>query len=337
VTKSSIRILSVLGSLIVVALVLFAAISFILQPSSIAFRERSGLGKSQTITAQAGTNALAIGKGDVFPFLLEVQYDSTQITGIDRSSLDKAVDVKPFEIKSFQEAEFDSESDPRTRIYQREYDLQFITGSITETYQLPTIVVRYQLRNGDAYAEKAVVPDPIRVTGRLPADVSNLELRPLTDKVQDPSKERFVWALWALGVVLVVGSGVDLITRVLPKYRQQTQQLRCREGGDVLVQAYRSLNHRLASKAAPAILLNQIDHMLRLVLVRKAKANWLEEPNLEDIPHEIQPVVAALFENCQLARSQSPVGLLPLDQTLSHLDAVLRFYYGAREVEAWKD
>jgi hypothetical protein len=336
VKKKQIWILVVLATMVVVALLAFAAHSFVLQASPIVMAGKAkGLGKDQIILAQAGTSALGIGKGDVFPFLLEVQYDTTQVAGIDRASLDTSVNLQPFEIRDYKETEFDV--DAHTRVYRREYELQLINGKLDQAYQLPTIVVRYQLKNSDGFAEKAVVPDPILVVSRLPADVSNLELRPITDKVEDPSRDRFIWVLWAFGGLMVVGGAADLTWRVLPQWRERAKKRRKIEGGDIFIQAYRSLYQHVAMKKEPKSLLHQIDHILRLVLAQKEKAGWLEEPDLEKVSVEIQPVVTALFEKCQQAYGADGIEPADVDQTIKQLDEVLQFYFGAGEVEAWRN
>ena len=334
--KKQIRILVALATLVVVALLAFFAASFVLQASPMVMAGKGkGLGQDQVISGQAGAREFGVRKGDAFPFLLEVLYDSTQIAEIDRASLDKSVDLKPFEIRGYQETE--SAMDTRTRVYRREYTLQLIDGKLDQAYQLPTIVVRYQLKNSDGFAEKAVVPDPIWVASRLPADVSNLELRLITDKVEDPSKDRFVWVLWAFGGLMVVGGAADLTWRVLPQWREQAKKRRKVEGGDIFIQAYRSLYQHVAMKKEPKSLLHQIDHILRLVLAQKEKAGWLEEPDLEKVSAEIQPVVTALFEKCQQAYGADGIEPADVDQTIKQLDEVLQFYFGAGEVEAWRN
>lgn len=333
-------LLAALAALAVVALIAFAAALFIFQSSPLAFQKGTQkgtrLGKNEVILAQARPGDFGVRKGDAFPYVLEVQYDPAQIAGIDGASLDKAVDLKPFEIRDFKETEVDW--DARTRVYRREYEIQLIDGKVDQVYEFPTIVVRYRLKNSNGFAEKAVVPDPIFVVSRLPADVSNLELRPITEKVADPSRDRFVWVIWALGGLMVVGGAADLTWRVIPQWREQAKQRRRRriESGDVLVQAYQSLRENVAKGTEPRRLIYQMDHILRIVLARKEKIGWLEEPNLDSVPSGIRPSVSSLFARCQKAHGMEPVEPTEVEQALGQLDEVLQFYFGTGEVEAWR-
>jgi hypothetical protein len=336
VKKKQTRILVALAAIVVVVVLTFVTVSFVLRPSPIVMSGKGkGLGKGLMISGQAGAGEFGVRKGDTFPFQLEVLYDSTRIAGIDRASLDKSVDLSPFEMRGYQEAE--SVMDSTTRIYRRVYTLQLIDGKLDQPYQLPTIVVRYQLKDSNGFAEKAVVPDPILVASRLPKDVGDLELRLITDKVVDPSRGRFIWALWILGGLIFVGGAADLTWRVLPQWKARTKRQMRMEGGDVVVQAYRSLVQNLAGKAKPKVTLHQMDHFLRVVLAQKEQTGWLEEPDLDKVPGEIRPVVKALFEKCQQTYGADEIDPAGVDQMVKQLDEVLQFYFGAGEVEVWRN
>ncbi len=328
-------VLVVILVLLGLAVLAAAAVAFILQPGPIVLAGKGhSLGKDLVISAQAGPREYGVGKGDVFPFLLEVLYDSNQVAGIDRPSLDQAVNFKPFEVRHYTESEFAMDS--RVRVYRREYELQFIDGKLDQPYQLPTIVVRYQLNNTNGFAEKAVVPAPIYVRSRLPQDVSDIELQLITDKIQDPSRNRLIAVLWVFGGLLLVGTVVDLAGRVIPRWRERVKQRRGPQSSDALVQAYRSLNP-LTAPDGGAALLRQIDHILRLVLADKEKQGWLDEPSLDRVPDEIKPVLTALFGRCQQAYGRNGIGPTDTEQTVQELDRILGFYYGAGEVEAWRN
>ncbi len=334
-----IRILTALAVLILVALAAWAAFSFVVQPSPVVLAGKGkGLGKDQIISGQASTSALSVGKGDVFRFRLEVMYDSNQIAGIDRASLDRTVNFKPFEIRGYQET--DAFMDARTRIYRRDYELQFIEGALDQPYQLPTIVVRYQLKNADGFAEKAVVPAPITVGKRVPENVgenqTEVELRPITDKIQDPSRDRLIGVLGGLGALFLIGGVMHLTLRTLPQWREEMKQRRERESGDTLVQAYRALGEQIATKVEPQLVLHQMDYLVRLVLVQKEKTGWLDEPNLTQVSAEIRPALTALFQQCEQSYARNGDRPTDIHPSVEQLDEVLKFYYGAREVEAWK-
>lgn len=321
--------------LVAVVLLVLVVASFVTQPSPIVSAGKGkGLGKDQLISGQAFAREFGVRKGDAFPFLLEVLYDPIQVAGIDRASLDRSVDVKPFEIRGYQETDY--AVNDRTRVYRREYTLQLIEGKVDQAYQLPTIVVRYQLPHATGYAEKAIVPNPISTVSRLPADVTDMELRPISDKIDDPSRDRLIGVLWAAGGLVALGAIVHLTWRVIPEWRVQSQQRRRINGGDVIVQAYRSLDAQLAMQADAKSVLHQIDHVLRLTLAQKEKMNWLEEPNLDRIPAEIRLTVMELFSKCQQSYGINGIGPTDLRPAAEHLDAILEFYFGAGEVEAWR-
>lgn len=330
-----IRIPVVLAAFVVVVLAGIAVVSLILQPTPPAFRVGSALKRGDIIFAQARAGDFGVRLGDAFPFLLQVQYDTAQVAGIDRASLDRAVSFKPFEIRGYKETEFDLDS--HTHLYQREYSLQLIDGQVGKTFSFPTIVVRYQLRNANGFAEKAVVPDPIFVGARLPENVDDLELRLITAFVVDPSRERLIWAVWALGGFLLVAGAADLTLRALPAWRKQAMQRRRMRSGDVFVQAYRSLCQRAAAPGDPKSLLHQTAHVLRLVLAQQEKVGLLEEPDLEKLPSAIRSTVTALFDECQQAYRADGIQAVSVEQAMKQLEAILQFYFGEREVEAWRD
>jgi hypothetical protein len=334
VRKRKTWIVAILATL-AVALLAFGVASFILKSSPIVFQKAKGLGRGHVLLGYAGAKNPLIGKGDAFPFLLTVEYDPNQIAGIDSDALDKAVDLRPFEIRDYRETEY--AVDARTRVYQREYELQFIDGKVDQSCQLPTIVVRYRLNNSNAFAEKAVVPDPIFVAARLPADISNLELRPISDKVADPSRDRLLWVLWALGGLLAIGGAIDITLRTIPRWKEKVKQGKRLEEREVLIQAHRALHRHVAMNVEPRVLLRQVDCILRLVLAKKLRTGWLEEPDLKDVSVEIKPVLADLLENCQRAYSPNGVGPADVDQTVKQLEQVLQFYFGTGEVEAWRN
>jgi hypothetical protein len=321
-----------LAALAVVVLLAWVAGAFVLQTGPVLYRKPRGLGQDQIISAQAYAGAFGIHKGDAFPFLLQVLYDSTLITGIDRASLDQAADLKPFEVRSFRDVEYDL--DGRTRVFERQYELQLIDGEAGRIYSLPTIVVRYRLGVANGLAEKAVVPDPISVAKILPDNINPLELRPISDMVADPSRERFTWVLVAFGVLVMVTGIADLTWQAVRPFRDRTPASP-RENSAGVAQAYRSLQRGLTN-LAPRALHHQIYHILWLVLNRKEGAGWLQEPHLDRVTPEIRPVVVALYARCERAYSSNEIGAGEIALTVDQLNQVLRFYYGASEIEAWK-
>ncbi len=327
------RLATILAACAIVALLASLAYIFVFRPGPVLYRQAQGLARDQMIAARAYAGTFSVRKGDAFPFVLQVLYDSTQIGGIDRATLDQAVNLKPFEVRAFRDTEYDL--DERTRVLQRQFDLQLIDGKVGQTYQPATIVVRYQLRQANSLGEKAVVPDPILVAARLPDKIDNLELRPISDMVEDASRDRFVWVLFALGGVMVAGGAADLAWRATRPFRNR-QAPPAVQGGHILAQAYRALYQR-SSAEPPAFVLHRIYHLLWLVLNEKQDCGWRQEPSLDRVPADIAPVVASVLATCERGYGQGEIGREDVEKTIHELDQVLRFYFGAGEVEAWKN
>ena len=339
IKKRLVWILTGLAALVAVALILLLPNPHDLAVGKVKYET---LPKDQAILVKTRAERFGVQKGDVFLYLVEVLYDPGQVSQIDRASLDKNVNLEPFEIRGIEETE--SDLDPTTRLYQRQYEIQLINGEVAHLYEFPTLVVRYSLKDVEGFADKAVVPEPIYVASRLPADVSklvdNLELgygplRPLRGEIEDVSQNRLPWILWVLGGFLAAVTVADLSLRVIPQWKEKAKPTRKIEMGDVLYQAYRSLHGNVAMGAKPKRLLHQMDHMLRIVLARKEKTDWLEEPNLDKVSPGIRAPVVSLFEKCQKAYRPEVVEQTEVEEALRQLGEILEFYL-AEEVEAWK-
>jgi hypothetical protein len=300
------------------------------------------LPKGQAILVKTRAERFGVQKGDAFLYLVEVLYDPGQVSHIDRASLDRNMNLEPFEIRGVKETE--SDLDPRTRLYQRQYEIQLINGDVTHLYEFPTLVVRYSLKDVEGFADEAVVPEPVYVASRLPANVSNLvdnlelgygPLRPLRGEIEDVSQNRLPWILWALGGCLAAVTLADLSMRVIPQRRQKTRPAMKIDEGDVLYQAYRSLHGNVAAHAEPKPLLHQIDHVLRILMARKEKADWLEELDFDEVSPGVRAAVTSLFERCQKAYGLEAVEQTEVEEALIDLEEVLEFYL-PEEVEAWK-
>jgi hypothetical protein len=263
-----------------------------------------------------------------------VQYDPSQVLEIDRSSLDKSIDFKPFEIRDSREADY--VVNERTRAYRKEYELQFIEGKLDQAYTFPSLVVRYKLKDSGGYADKAVDLGPVYAASRLPEDVEQLELRMLTEKLEDPSRRYVPWVLWSVGGLLILAGAVNLAWRTIPQWRQAAAGARKRtEQDDVIAQAYRSLLNNAERDAEPRQVFQQTDRLLRLVLARKENISWLDEPDLNGISPQIKETVLSLFEATQ-QMNNGAVSKDGIQPTLDQLQSVLGYYYGAGEIKAWR-
>jgi hypothetical protein len=332
-------ILTGLAALVTVALILLLPNQ---QDSSVGKAEVEQLPKGQAILVNTRAERFGVQKGDAFLYLVEVLYNTGQVSEMDRVSLDKNVNLDPFEIRDIKETLFDLDSE--TCVYQRQYEIQLINGEVEYLYEFPTIVVRYKLKDAEGFEEKAIVPEPIYVASRLPDDVHDLinnpepgygSLRSLEGEIEVVSQNRLPWILWILGGFLMTLTVADLTLRVIPQWKEKAKQTRKIEMGDVLFQAYRSLHGNVAMGAKPKSLLHQMDHILRVVLARKEKVGWLEEPNLDLVPSGIKPSVISLFEKCQKAYGTEDTEQKEVEEALRQLGEILEFYF-AEEVEAWK-
>ena len=332
-------ILTGLGALVAVALMLLVPNPHDLAVGKVKYET---LPKDQAILVKTRAERFGVQKGDVFLYLVEVLYDPAQVSHIDRGSLDKNVNLEPFEIRGIEETEFDL--DPRTREYRRQYELQLISGEVAHLYEFPTLVVRYSLKDVEGFADEAVVPEPIYVASRLPGNVSNLvdnlelgygPLRPLRGEIEDVSQNRLPWILWVLGGCLAAVTVADLGWRVIRQRKEKLKPTIEIDKGDVLYQAYRSLHGNVAAGAEAKALLHQMDHTLRILLARKENADWLEELDFDEVSPGVRAPVVSLFEKCQKAYRPEVVEQTEVEEALTQLEEILEFYL-AEEVEAWK-
>lgn len=325
--------LAALAGLCVVVSVVFLINPSFLRSHGLALKGE-GLLEGEAILVKTGTEAFGVHKGDAFPYFVEVRYNPDLVSGIDRTSLDKGLNLEPFEIRDVKETE--SDVDSGTRVYRREYEIQLISGEVEALYEFPSLVVRYRPVDSEGLFEKTVVPEAIFVVPRLPSDVEGLELRPLKGEVEDVSQKRLPWILWTLGGFLAALGAADLAWRTIPQWRELTQQRRKVESGDVLVQAYRSLCANVAMGSEPNRLLHQMDRILRIVLARKEKIDWLEEPDLASVAPGIKPAVMSLFEKVG-ENHAVVVEHGDTEETLKLLEEILNFYFGEAEVGSWRD
>lgn len=326
------------------ALVTVAVILLLPNPHDLSARKLKveQLPEGQTILGNAWPELQSVQKGDAFLYIIEVLYDPGQVSDIDRDSLDTNVNLNPFEVRNVEETEFNLDS--RARVYQRQYKIQLISGETEYLYEFPTIVVRYELKGVDGFAETSVEPEPVYVAPRLQEGLYELieelgegydPLRPLEGEIEDVSQNRLPWILWILGGFLAAVTVTDFALRVIPQWREKAKQAREIEMSDVLCQAYRSLHANINAGAKPKSLIHQMDHILRLVLSPEEKTGWLEEPNLNLVSDEIRPTVISLFEKCQQAYGAEDIKQKEVEEALRQLEEILEFYF-AGEMEVWK-
>ncbi len=338
-----IRLVWILAGVVALALVLLIAFWPNAEDLSVGKAKVEQLPEGQVILCNAWPEAKSVQKGDAFMYTIQVLYDTSVISGVDRDSLDSAVNLEPFEVRNTYETEFNVGSG--ARVYQRQYEIQFIVGNTSTTYSFPSIVVRYKLKGSEGYAETNVVPESVYVAPRIPAsDVGSMAaeikagnslFRPPEGTVEDTNQNRLPWILVVLGCVLAAVAVADVTLRVIPQWKEKARQAKMGQMSETLRQAYRSLMDNIAAGASPRAILHQIDHIVRLVLAPKEKTGWLEEPAIETVPEEIRPSVVSLFDKSRRAYGTGDVKQGEVEEALKQLEDVFGFYY-AGEAEAWK-
>jgi hypothetical protein len=321
------------------SLAALAAASLWVMPSLLSLREvrfqtDRVTTEAKPVSMRTRADNLGVHRGDAFSYRVEVQYDAESVSEIDKASLEKSINLKPFEVRKV--AEHEAETDSRTRTYVREYQLQLIDGKIDTLYKFPTIVLRYRVKESGTYEEKTIVPDPIFVASRLPPDTGSLDLRPIQDAIEDPGWSHLHWILMGLGGFLAILAIADLAWRALPQWRAAVKNKRRTEGVDVLSEAYRSLHAAAAGSAESGPLLYQVQHILRVILARKEKVGWMDEPDFGRIAPGIREEVVSLYSMCEDGSgSRSPEERRTQD-AVAKIEKILAFYCGEGALRAWR-
>ncbi len=264
----------------------------------------------------------AVNLGDAFWYYVEVWYNPADVAQIDRASLDQQMDLQPFEVRGTNERDYPVS--PGTRVYEKGYRLQFISGHVDMPYTFPPITVHYRLQDGTDVNAAPVTPQPVFVASRMPAEPNSVAFRPVESTVLDVRSARLPWIFWTLGGVLFVLLLVPLTRRSSVPSRPA----RVVDAG-VVAEAYRALDANARQGAEPTALLHQIDHILRLVLARQEHLDWLSEPVAQ------APAVGALLARCEKAYTAEPVEQAEVASALAELREILAGYYGRQEVAAW--
>ncbi len=296
-------------------------------PQSFEFQHtKKGLPQDQVFRGQASATRSGVRLGEPFTYLVEVWYDPAEIASVDRASLDKNLDFKPFEVRNLRDSEYTINA--RTRAFRREYELQLLNGKVNQSYEFPSFVVRYKFAKTDAYADKAIVPAPVFVAAMVPDNLDEVELKPITTELVDPGNGVLPPILWGVAALLGVVALGDLGWRVLPRWRALVRRRSLAQSPDKVARAYRALVKNLRRGADREDVLYQIDHVVRMVLVRQQQGSWLQEPNLDALPENLRPSATQLLDGNSAGSAEDAV---------AHLDKILKAYYGDRQVEAWKN
>jgi hypothetical protein len=305
-------------------------------PSDLTFEPIKELPEDGAIEIRTIADDFGMQKGDVFSYFIEVWYNTDLVEEIDKGSLNRMINMEPFEIKDIREREFYLENN--TRVYQREYELQLIHGQVNHFYEFPTIIARYKTKGSAHFSEESVKPDPVFIASRLPSDISNLRISPVKEKLTDTNHLRISWILWCLGGILLL-LGLANYSGRIAQLGEAEKHRREIEGYDLFLEAYRSLKNNIKRDVEPQDLFHQIDHILRALLVRKEKISWLEDPDLQALPSEIRERTISLLDICQKAYHYQPsqIKQKEVDEAIKQLEVILDFYYkGERGIREWK-
>ncbi len=240
----------------------------------------------KNILASAWPEKQGVQKGDAFYYVVEVVYNTGFVSGVDKVSLDENVNLNPFEIKSITEKSF--KLDSQTRVYQRLYLVQLISGNVERMYDFPSIVVKYKLKSSNGFAETPAVPESVYVAPRLPSSgaliISGLNdgtysLQPVESNIQKVGVNITSLVLWIVGGLLLIFMVLALVYRVIPQWKENEKRQRSKEMSAVLKESYAALLQNVANGGKPAVLLHQVDHIHRLVLSPEESVDLLQEPN----------------------------------------------------------
>lgn len=297
------------------------------------------LSKDKAIQARARLDNPVVHKGDLFSYIFEVWYDPRKVAEIDQSNLEKSINLSPFEIKQVKEQ--DVRLNSSTRVYRKEYTLQLVTGKAGQLYDFPEMLVRYQAQGVEGVLSVPISTESVFVAPRLGPDVRDLvfgygPLRPIMPKI-DTTSGPLPWVFWALGIVLAA-SGVFVSTRQSARNLSEVKTGRKKQAeGDVVFQSYRSLIENHAMATDPRSLLHQMDHVLRILLVQREKVDLLAGLDQEKLPSAVREQVSRLLAICNRAYNSRMVEAKDVEEGLLELHQVLEYYYGRKEVVAWRD
>jgi hypothetical protein len=328
------RLVLILVSLAAIVAAGVWALPSFLSLRQVTFEKERLATEAKPIAVRTRVDGFGVRKGDAFPYRVEVQYNFESISEIDKTSLDKSINFKPFEVRGVAEREYDLDS--QTRAYARDYQIQLIDGKTDTLYKFPTILIRYKLKESGGYEEKTTIPAPVFVSSRLPSDVSGLDLKPIQAGIEDAGRSNLHWILFTLGGFLAILALADLAWRAVPQWRAAASERRRAEGVDVLSEAYRSLHATIARGAEPGRLLHQVDHILRVVLARKENVGWMDEPDFDRVSPGIKAEVLSLYSACQEAGGNRSLEPQKAQEGAEQIEKILKFYCGEEALRAWK-
>jgi hypothetical protein len=126
-----------------------------------------------------------------------------------------------------------------------------------------------------------------------------------------------------------------LVYHVIPQWKENEKRQRSKQMSADLKESYSSLLKNREDGVKPASIMHQIDHIHRLILLPEDSVDLLQEPNLEEVPCEIKPVVISLFQKCDSAYENGDIKQQDVEEAVKQLEVVLKHFY-AEDMEEWK-
>jgi flagellar basal body-associated protein FliL len=294
----------------------------------------------QVILLNAWPESSSVQMGDAFTYIVEVIYDSAEVSGIDEDALAQSIDFSPFTVRDVSVIEY--EDDSGLHVYQRQYTLQLLEAGTNSYYEFSTIVVRYQLVSMDGYVEASVIPETLFVAPRIQNAVvlqsllsgNDISINQTLGEIDNSSGEYYLWIIWILSGLLFVVGIVDLTWRVLPEWKAE-KELRKNRTNDSVKLAYDSLTNNITNNADPEAVCYQMDLLVRVILAEKEGIDWLSEPDVENLSPEIIESVKNVFETCVAAYDTDNITNDRVGNALKNVEAILYYYY-ADERAWWK-
>lgn len=296
----------------------------------------------KNILASAWPEKQGVQKGDAFYYVVEVVYNTDFVSGVDKVSLDENVNLNPFEVRSITEKSF--KLDSKTRVYQRLFLVQMVSGNVERMYDFPSIVVKYKLRESNGFAETPAVPESVYVAPRLSSSgaliISGINdgkysLQPVDSNIKKVGVSITSLVLWIVGGLLLIFMVLALVYRVIPQWKESEKWQRSKQMSAILKEAYGSLLKNVENGAQPASLFHQMDYIQRLVFSPDDSVDLLQEFDLEAVPCEIKPTVTSLFEKCEESYENDDMKQQDVEEAVKQLEEVLKYFY-AEDMEEWK-
>lgn len=257
--------------------------------------------------------------GDVTSYKIRILYRFRQIK-IDRAGLGQ-INFEPFEVRDWGEREIFLDS--KTKVYQREYQIQLIEGKTNQLYNFTSFTLRYRTKGSQDWQEMEVELKPIFISARLPEDLDNLELKPVEGEIRDINIQMVSWLFFGGGTLCILGGllGLKMIFK-----RKKKPIIKHRH---YLLKICDNLMERLELGEDPQLICHQTFQVLMVSLARKEEIDWLKL-ELPKLPKKIEKKAKGLFEKCQRGYGPEPLEKEEVKEMISDLQEIVNFWLKRR-------